>query len=90
MKTIDKVNQNLAKRYRAEKLFRFGGIASIGFGLMCLVLLFTDIIGQGHRAFVQTTVELEINFDSDILDVTDARDLEQLANANYDGLFSTH
>ena len=52
--TIDLVNKNLAKRYRAEKRFKAYGVAAILFGLACLVILFTDIIGKGHSAFLQT------------------------------------
>jgi phosphate transport system permease protein len=84
--TIDLVNKNLAKRYRAEKRFRFLGLASIGFGLLCLVFLFTDIIGKGHSAFFQTYVQLEVTFDADRLDITDLTDENQLAMADYQGV----
>ena len=85
-RTIDLVNKNLAKRYRSEKLFRFFGLASIGFGLLCLVLLFTDIISKGHSAFWQTEISLEITFDAEYLEITDASDPTQLTAANFDGL----
>mgnify|MGYP006089416893 CR=1 FL=1 len=86
MKTIDLVNKNLAKRYRKEKLFRAYGLASIGFGLLCLVLLFSDIIGKGYKAFVQTNVQIEVSFDADYLGVNDVLDSQQMASANFDGL----
>lgn len=86
MNTIDLVNKNLAKRYRKEKIFRACGLASIGFGLFCLVLLFTDIIGQGHKAFVQTNVKMDITFDSGYLDISDVSDSQQMASANFEGL----
>ena len=81
--TIDLVNKNLAKRYRAEKRFRLYGIASIAFALICLVVLFTDIIGKGHSAFFQTYIQLEVDLDPEVLDINDARDLKQLAIGNY-------
>lgn len=84
--TIDLVNKNLARRYRAEKRFRLYGMASIGFGLLCLVLLFTDIIGKGHSAFFQTQIAVEVTFDADYLEITDAGDQQQLIAANFDGL----
>lgn len=86
MNTIDLVNKNLAKRYSAEKRFKMYGLASIGFGLLCLVLLFTDIIGKGHSAFLQTEVQLEITFDADYLDITDVTDSQQMFDANFGGL----
>ena len=84
-KTIDLVNKNLAKRYRAESRFKAYGIASITFGLICLVFLFTDIIGKGHTAFVQSYIKLEVNLDADTLDISDPSDGNQIAGANYMG-----
>tara|TARA_B100000809_G_C15134866_1_gene530115 strand:- start:1247 stop:2515 length:1269 start_codon:yes stop_codon:yes gene_type:complete len=86
MKTIDLVNKNLAKRYRKEKLFRAYGLASIGFGLLCLVLLFSDIIGKGYKAFVQTNIQIEVNFDAGYLGITDTTNTEQMFAANFEGL----
>jgi len=84
--TIELVNKNLAKRYRAEKRFRAYGIASVGFGLLCLCLLFTDIIGKGHSAFLQTYVQLDVHLDSQRLDINDITDVNQLAQADYQGV----
>ncbi len=88
-KTIELVNQNLAKRYRAEKRFRAYGIASIGFGLLCLLFLFSDIIGKGHSAFLQTYVKLNVNLSTQVLDISDINDPAQIASANYQGVLKT-
>lgn len=87
--TIDLVNKNLAKRYRSEKRFKAYGIMSIAFGLMCLVFLFTDIIGKGHTAFLQSYIQLEVDLDATALDITDPKDLNQIAAANYMGTVKT-
>lgn len=84
--TIELVNKNLAKRYRAEKRFKAYGVTAILFGLACLVILFTDIIGKGHSAFLQTYVYLEVNYDADALEITDVTDPQQLAMADYSAL----
>jgi phosphate transport system permease protein len=84
--TMDLVNKNLRKRYRAEKRFRAYGIAAILFGLACVVLLFTDIIGKGHTAFLQTYVYLDLELDAQQLEITDISDLNQLAAADYQGV----
>lgn len=83
--TIDVMNKSLAKRYRAERRFRFFGIASIVFGLLCLLFLFSDIIGKGHSAFVQTYVKLSVDLSAEALDISDPNDANQIAGANYDG-----
>ena len=87
--TIELVNRNLAKRYRKEKLFRFYGIASITFGLMCLVFLFTDIIGKGHTAFFQTYIQLEVNLSAEELGITDPGDPDQILKADYQRVLKT-
>ena len=84
--TIDLVNKNLAKRYRAEKRFKAYGVAAILFGLACLVILFTDIIGKGHSAFLQTYVHVEVNYDADALDISNVNDPQQLAIADYSAI----
>ncbi|WP_026377436.1 phosphate ABC transporter permease PstA [Aestuariibacter salexigens] len=81
--TLEKVNQSLARRYRAEKRFRAYGIGAILFGITCLVVLFTDIIGKGHSAFFQTHVYLEVTMDSDTLYIDDPTDPQQIAGADY-------
>ncbi len=84
--TIEKVERTLAKRRRSEKLFQAYGILSICFGLLCLVILFSDIISKGIPAFLQTVIEIEVEFDPDILDISDARNEEQLRIGNFDGI----
>lgn len=85
-KTIELVNRNLAKRYRAEKRFRFYGIAAIGFGMACLLFLFVDIIGKGHTAFLQTYVKLDVTLDAEVLEIRDINNPQQVAAANYGGV----
>ncbi|MCE2027932.1 phosphate ABC transporter permease PstA [Sessilibacter corallicola] len=84
--TIDLVNRNLQKRYRAEKRFQIFGIASIGFGLLCLLVLFTDIVSKGAGAFTSHYIQLTVNLDPDDLDITDITDESQLALADYQGV----
>ncbi|MEO0442623.1 MAG: phosphate ABC transporter permease PstA [Pseudomonadota bacterium] len=83
MRTIDILNKNLAKRYRAEKRFRAYGIISICFGLFCLLFLFTDIIGKGSRGFFYHYVPIEVNLDAGTLGITDINDPNQILAANY-------
>lgn len=84
--TTDKVNSSLAKRYRAEKRFQFFGLLSIAFGLMALLVLFTDIISKGKGAFRQSYIQLEVTYDSDILGVYDVSNEDEMALADFEGL----
>lgn len=84
--TIAKVEKSLARRHRAEKRFRLYGILSILFGLACVVVLFADIIGKGHSAFLQTHIQLTVNLDPEVLEIEDANDPAQLRSAYYQGV----
>ncbi len=79
-RTIDIVNAGLARRYRAEKRFRFYGIAAIAASLVFLSILFISIFAKGYPAFQQTYLQLDVFFDPAIL----ARD--SLTTADYPGL----
>ena len=57
------VEKNLKRRYRTERIFRACGMASIGFGILCLLVLFGDIISKGTGAFRATYIQLEVKFD---------------------------
>ncbi|MGQ9424765.1 phosphate ABC transporter permease PstA [Gilvimarinus sp. F26214L] len=79
-----RVERSLARRYRAERRFRTYGVLSILFGLAALVILFTDIIGKGHSAFLQTEVRLEVTLDAELLEIDDPQDPEQIRQAYYE------
>ncbi|WP_040012294.1 phosphate ABC transporter permease PstA [Desulfotignum phosphitoxidans] len=79
-RTMDIVNQGLARRYRAEKRFRLYGIVAIILSMIFLVFLFISISANGYTAFQQTFVRLDIHLDPEILDAG------SLADANYQGL----
>lgn len=82
----ERVEKNLAKRYRAEKRFRIFGMISVSIGIIALIGLFTQIISNGAGAFWQTYVKLDITFDADELGISDATDADQLMIGNYDGI----
>jgi len=84
--TRDRVRAGLAARYRRERRFRFYGVASIALATLFLVVLFASIIGNGFSAFWQTHLELDIEFDREVLAPDGAVTAESLRTANYDRL----
>jgi len=86
MKTIDKVNRTLGKRHRAEKRFRLYGILSIGFGLLCVLFLFTNIIGKGLSGFTYHYLQIAVEMDAETLEISDTSDLNQILAGNYSGV----
>lgn len=81
-----KVERSMKKRRAAETRFRMYGVASIAFGLLCLVVLFTDILNKGIPAFSQTVVTMEVTLDSEFLELTKQSSTEQIQFADFEGL----
>jgi phosphate transport system permease protein len=82
-RTLDIVNQGLARRYRAERRFRYYGLSAIVASLLFLSLLFVSIFTNGYSAFMQTFIKLNVFLDPEVLKQ------ESLATANYQGLVKT-
>ena len=85
-KTTEQVRKSLKARYRSEKRFRAFGISAVAFGLLAVVVLFTDIIGKGTSAFVETYIQLDIHWDPAELGIDDPSDADQINYADYDAL----
>ena len=88
--THEKVLNSLAKRRAAETRFRLFGLASVFFGLLCLVALFTDITSKGVSAFTQTSLKTEIFLDDGYLNLSKNSSVDDVRFANFDGLIKRH
>ena len=75
----------LARRYAAERRFRFYGVAAIVIGLAFLALLLWTVLSAGIGAFRQTTITIPIEFSERIIDPNGVRgdDPGVLLKANY-------
>lgn len=85
-KQAELVNKSLAKRYRAEKRFRYYGIFAIAVGILALATLFIEIFGSGLGGFQQSYIQLNIEYDPDTLEVYDASNEQQLMAGDYTGV----
>ncbi len=90
MSTREKVEKSMVRRRAAEKRFRTYGMASVLFGLLCLVGLFGDIINKGASAFRQTVIQTEILIDADFLGINKKADDQEIRNADFEGLIKQH
>jgi phosphate transport system permease protein len=88
--TREKVEKSLGRRRAAETRFRFYGMASVFFGMLCLVVLFTDIASKGSSVFQQTSLTTEILLDSNYLDLNKDSTIEEIRFANFEGLIKRH
>ncbi|MGI9259558.1 MAG: phosphate ABC transporter permease PstA [Gammaproteobacteria bacterium] len=80
------VAAGLARRYRRERLFRFTGLAALSVGLLFLGFFFYTLVSNGHSAFRQTQIQLDIDFTEFGIASADEVNDETLATANYLGL----
>jgi phosphate transport system permease protein len=77
------VRQSLKRRYRKERRFRAYGMAAVAIALAALVILFADIIGKGHSAFIKTTITLDVAIDGEAMYLEDASDERQMKMADF-------
>ncbi|MEX0707896.1 MAG: phosphate ABC transporter permease PstA [Woeseia sp.] len=81
--TRQRVEAGLRRRYLKESIFRFFGRAATLVGITFLVVFFWTLIAQGSSAFMQTYIELEIEFSPEVLAPAGELDIEY---ADYDVL----
>lgn len=81
--TRRKVEAGLARRHRRERGFRLAGMLATTVGILFLGLFFADLLGKGVSAFVQTQVQLELEFDPEVIAPGGELDI---AYADFDGL----
>lgn len=88
--TREKVEKSLARRRAKETRFRLYGMASVFFGMLCLILLFTDIASKGTSAFRQTSLTTNMVLDSTYLNLNKDSTVDEVRFANFDGLIKRH
>jgi phosphate transport system permease protein len=77
----------LKRRNRSEKRFQWAGRLSIGFGVLCVLFLFSDIIGKGMGAFTQTYIDVEITFDEELLGLSPQSTVQEIKAASFGSFF---
>jgi phosphate transport system permease protein len=80
------VTRSLARRYRAERRFRFYGLTAVLAGLLFVVFLFGTIFAQGLSVFQQSYVKIEVFYDPEIIDPAGTRNPDDLVTADYQAL----
>ncbi len=87
LSTTDRVTINLKKRHQKEKRFKSLGLFAVLFGFMLVVILIADITSKALPAFHQHWVKLDVNYQSDWLNVdvssTQAALAKQMKTASY-------
>jgi phosphate transport system permease protein len=74
----------VAKRYRAERRFKFYGVAAIAVTAVFLVLLFADILTKGWPAFFENRVDLPVKIDQAAIDPQNSKDPKVIRTGDFD------
>ena len=80
---LQKIRKSLSRRNRSEWLFRWYGRLAIFIGLVAVTVLFTDIVSKGHGAFRIAYLQLEVEYNQDLIGVDNLTDPEQLILGNW-------
>lgn len=82
-------SENVAKRYRAERRFRFYGAAALALTALFLAVLLADVVVKSIPAFTEKRVELEVRIDPDKVDAAQplAGDYEAMVREAFRDLF---
>ena len=77
--------QRLKKRYTAEKRFRLMGIGAIAIAIFFVFLLLLKVFSTGSTAFVKTTIQTEVDFNKELLELKDVANpnIEQIKSAEF-------
>jgi len=59
-------NKRLKRRYRADRRFKYYGIAAIAFALSFLAFFFVNIIGKSLPAFEQAYIQVSISYNEQV------------------------
>lgn len=81
-----KIKESLSKRNRSERHFQWFGKLGVILGLATVVLLFVDIISKGSGAFRATYIQLDIEYDPEVIGILDVNDTEEFIFANWQNL----
>lgn len=73
LSTLQKVERGLARRKRKEWRFRCYGIFSVMIALLCLAILFGDILSKGLSTFRQTVLITDITLSNELVVENDYR-----------------
>ncbi len=82
-RSLERVRAGLKKRYSRERRFRLAGLTAVMTGLLFLVFFFGSIVSRGYTSFVQTNLQLTVNFDEQTIDPKGERNQDAMGRANY-------
>ncbi len=81
-----RVAKLLRRRHWAERRFRAYGLMAVLLSIAFIGFLFVSIIGKGYRAFEQTYIRINVEYNAEQIDPNGKRLATDLADGNYAAL----
>lgn len=81
--TTTAIRASLKVRYARERRFQWYGRIAVLIGFVFLIIMLSDIVIKGAPAFTQHFIKLDIDFDPDLLGVSEKATPEEIGNADY-------
>jgi phosphate transport system permease protein len=82
----DAARARIKARYRAERRFRFYGLAAIGVTALFLMVVLTDIVIKGYPAFTQNVVMMNVTIDPAEIDPKGSRNPDDIRAGDFQAL----
>tara|TARA_X000000368_G_scaffold134873_1_gene105876 strand:+ start:421 stop:1707 length:1287 start_codon:yes stop_codon:yes gene_type:complete len=73
----------LKKRYRAEKRFKFYGLTSVILAILFVLFLVNVIFSKGKGAFSRTTISVEVDFNTEKLELKNNPTNEEIQDTDF-------
>tara|TARA_B100002052_G_C15865103_1_gene591944 strand:+ start:773 stop:2059 length:1287 start_codon:yes stop_codon:yes gene_type:complete len=73
----------LKKRYRAEKRFKFYGLTSVILAILFVLFLVNVIFSKGKGAFSRTTISVEVDFNTEKLEIKNNPTNEEIQDTDF-------
>ena len=75
--------ERLKKRYNSEKRFKLFGLLSVCCALVFVLILIQNIFSKGSSAFNRTTIEVDINYNIELLEIDGTVSKQDLIEADF-------
>ena len=75
--------ERLKKRHRAEKRFKFYGIASVTIAIIFVLILIENILSKGSSAFQKTVIKVDVFYDSELIELKNGATLKEIYDADF-------
>ena len=76
-------SERLKQRHRAEKRFKFYGIASVTIAIIFVLILIQNIFSKGSSAFQKTVIIVDVFYDSELIELNNGATLKEIYDTDF-------